>query len=85
MQNISLSELHKQIKTHLECLKVSGIEWLENNNNSTLQTIGPIVHEQLPLASMVGAQNVVVTSPAPVIASPHSLEKKTLLCLWLVK
>lgn len=77
MQNISLSELHKQIRMHLECLKVSGIEWLENN--STSLTSAPLIPEQLPLASMAVAQNVVVTSPAPVMPALHSLEKKMLL------
>jgi hypothetical protein len=79
VQNISLSELHKQIKTHLECLRISGIEWVENNNNSTSQTSVPIVHDHLPLVSMAGTQNLVVAPPTPVISSLHSLEKKTLL------
>ena len=52
MQNISLSELHKQIKTHLECLKVSGIEWLENNNNSTSQAIAPNTVHAFPRKSL---------------------------------
>ncbi len=81
MQNISLSELHKQIRMHLECLKVSGIEWLENN--STSLTSAPLIPEQLPLASMAVAQNVVVTSPAPVRPALHSLEKKMLLLMQL--
>lgn len=79
MQNISLSELHKQIKTHLEYLRISGIEWLENNNNFTTQTSVPIVHHNLPLVTMAGTQNVVVTPPSLVIPALHSLEKKTLL------
>jgi uracil-DNA glycosylase len=79
VKNISLSDLHKQIKMHLECLRISGIEWLENNNNSTSQTSVPIIRDHLSLVSIAGTQNVVVTPPAPVISSLHSLEKKTLL------
>jgi len=66
---------------HLECLRISGIEWLENN--STSLTSAPLIPEQLPLVSMAVAQNVVVTSPAPVMPALHSLEKKMLLLMQL--
>ena len=64
---------------HLEYLRISGIEWLENNINCTSQTSVPIVNDHLPLVSMAGTQNVVVASPASVIPSLHSLEKKIIL------
>lgn len=78
MRDISSIDLHKQIQMHLECLRLSGIEWLENNEFSTSQPAAAVVTESLPLASVVGSQNLVVApSPSPAIPVLHSLEKKS--------
>ncbi|NBR07191.1 MAG: uracil-DNA glycosylase [Planctomycetes bacterium] len=75
MQDISASELQNQILMHLECLRLSGVEWLENNTNLPPQ-IGGLVDEGLPVDNEVSNQNLIISTCLPPIPVVHSLSKK---------
>ena len=78
MQNISLIDLQKQIQMHLESLKLSGIEWIENTSFPISQISGFLVPDSTPILGAVSSQKLVI-EPTPALAIPvlHSLEKKT--------
>ena len=77
MQNISSRELHKQIQMHLESLRLSGVEWLENNNNSTLQISEGLAHKSPPVDGEAAVTNLPLPEKSSTHSVLHSLEKKT--------
>lgn len=77
MQNISLRELHKQIQMHLESLRLSGVEWLENNNNSTFQISEGLAHKSPPVDDEAAVTNLPLPEKSSTHSVLHSLEKKT--------
>ena len=77
MQNISSIELHKQIQMHLESLRLSGVEWLENNNNLTLQISEGLAHKSPPVDGEAAVTNLPLPEKSSTHSVLHSLEKKT--------
>lgn len=81
MQNISSRELHKQIQMHLESLRLSGVEWLENNNNSTLQISEGLAHKSPPVDGEAAVTNLPLPEKSSTHSVLHSLEKNRIIAI----
>lgn len=80
MQNISSRELHKQIQMHLESLRLSGVEWLENNNNSIFQISEGLAHKSPPVDGEAAVINLPLPEKVRLIRFCIHLRKKQDYC-----